>query len=149
MRWQIVFFDDLSLMDLYAMGKLRQEVFVVEQDCPYVDFDGKDPQCWHVLGWDEEEELVAYTRIVPKGISYPDDVSIGRVINAEKIRGKGIGYELMQVSMDECQRLFPDVSIRISAQTHLERFYSKLGFVPTGKYYLEDGIPHSQMLLKK
>jgi ElaA protein len=149
MRWQIVFFDELSLLDLYVMGKLRQEVFVVEQDCPYVDFDGKDPQCWHVLGWDKDDELVAYTRIVPVGISYPEDASIGRVINAEKIRGKGIGYELMRVSMELCERLFPKVAIRISAQTHLEKFYGKLGFTPTGKYYLEDGIPHSEMVLKK
>jgi ElaA protein len=139
-------FDDLSLRELYAIGRLRQEVFVVEQNCPYIDFDGRDDQCYHLMFWDAEGELVAYARLVPKGLSYPDEPSIGRVITSQKARGTGLGRRLMLAAVAECFRLWGESTIRISAQTYLLSFYSALGFVSTGKEYLEDDIPHTEML---
>lgn len=141
-------FNDLTLQELYAIGRLRQEVFVVEQNCPYIDFDGRDDQCHHLMFWNAEGELVAYARLVPKGISYPDEPSIGRVITSQKARGTGLGRRLMLAAVEECFRLWGKSPIRISAQTYLLDFYTSLGFVSTGKAYLEDDIPHTEMLLK-
>lgn len=138
-------FEELSLLELYATMRLRQEVFVVEQDCPYIDADGKDLASWHLLGW-QGEQLVAYTRLVPKGISYPDYVSIGRVVTDPSVRREGFGKVLMQQSILEIQRLFPNEPIKISAQSYLIRFYESFGFVSTGQEYLEDGIPHRAMI---
>lgn len=137
-------FSDLSLEELYSMMVLRQEVFVVEQDCPYLDADGKDLESYHVFGY-ANNQLVAYTRIVKPGISYPE-VSIGRVVSAIKYRSKKYGVKIMEASHQYIQQLFGDVPIRISAQCYLEKFYSDLGYGPTGKEYLEDGIPHMEML---
>lgn len=137
-------FSDLSLEELYSMMVLRQEVFVVEQDCPYLDADGKDLESYHVFGY-ANGELVAYTRIVKPGISYPE-VSIGRVVSAIKHRGKEYGVKIMEASHGYIKQLLGSVSIRISAQCYLEKFYSDLGYEPTGKEYLEDGIPHMEML---
>lgn len=149
LSWKTIFFDALSLRELYEIGKLRQEVFVVEQDCPYVDFDGQDYDCYHLIGLDEKEQLQAYTRLVPTGIAYKKEPSIGRVITSQAARGSGLGRELMFESMQACEKLWPGESIRISAQTYLLDFYNSLGFQSTGKEYLEDGIPHTEMLLKK
>lgn len=137
-------FDDLTLQEFYAMMVLRQEVFVVEQDCPYMDADGKDLESHHVMGYDGDD-LVAYTRIVNPGVSYAE-VSIGRVASSLQHRGKGYGIEIMEASHDCIKQLFGEIPIRISAQCYLERFYSSLGYEPTGKEYLEDGIPHMEML---
>ena len=141
-------FHELSLEQLYEIMALRQEVFVVEQDCPYLDADGKDYESWHLYGKDDAGKIVAYTRLVPKEVSYADYASIGRVVTAESIRRKGAGKELMQVSIDWCSKLFPNAKVKISAQCYLERFYSDLGFEKTGEYYDEDGIPHMGMVLK-
>lgn len=149
MNWYYKDFDELSLHELYALGRLRQEVFVVEQDCPYVDFDGRDDACYHLLGVDAADQLQAYARLVPAGISYAQDVSIGRVITSEAVRGTGAGKTLMWQAIEACEELWPHAAIRISAQTYLLRFYQSFGFVSTGKEYLEDGIPHTEMLLKK
>jgi len=145
-HWKNTFFRDLSLDELYAIGQLRQEVFVVEQDCPYLDFDSKDQACWHLMGW-QAKQLVGYARLVPKGISYPKDVSIGRVLTSQKIRGTGAGKLLMRKALTCCQELWPEESIRISAQDYLLKFYKNFGFEDTGKKYLEDGIPHTEMFL--
>ena len=139
-------FDALTLAELYATMRLRQEVFVVEQDCPYLDADGKDQSSHHVLGEDEKGELHAYTRLVPKGISYPDYPSIGRVVTSAAVRGRGEGYPLMRFSIERCEALFGNGPIKISAQRHLQGYYGKLGFVATGEAYLEDGIPHVAMV---
>ena len=139
-------FDRLSLAELYAIMRLRQEVFVVEQDCPYLDADGKDQASYHVLGENASGELHAYTRLVPSGISYADCPSIGRVITSATVRGRGEGYPLMRYSIERCRVLFGDTPIKISAQSHLQGYYGKLGFAPTGEAYLEDGIPHVGMV---
>ena len=140
-------FDELSLSELYAVMRLRQEVFVVEQDCPYLDADAKDQASYHVLGEDVRGQLQAYTRLVPRGVSYADYPSIGRVVTSAAVRGQGEGYPLMRFSIAQCRKLFGDQPIKISAQSHLQGYYGKLGFATTGEAYLEDGIPHVGMTL--
>ncbi len=147
-KWQCVEFNALSLSQLYDVLALRQEVFVVEQDCPYLDADGKDQEGWHVCGYDDEGELVAYTRILPQGISYKKYPSIGRVITSQKIRGKKKGRELMEYSIAETQKLWGRIPIKISAQSHLQGYYNSVGFKIIGDEYDEDGIPHVAMLLE-
>lgn len=146
LRWECLPFAELSLEQLYAAMTLRQIVFVVEQDCPYLDADSKDAQSWHLFGW-KGEELWAYARLLPPGLSYPKDASIGRVVSHPEVRATGVGKQLMQRSIAECQRLWPQAPLRISAQSYLERFYQSFGFENTGKNYLEDGIPHQEMHL--
>lgn len=141
-------FYELSLDQLYELLRLRQEVFIVEQDCPYLDTDDKDQISYHVLGLDKNGKLQAYTRIVPQGISYKDYTSIGRVITSSIIRGKNQGKPLMQYSIERCLDLWPDQSIKISAQTYIVRFYNSLGFEEIGEEYLEDNIPHIAMIRK-
>ncbi|MFK7948842.1 MAG: GNAT family N-acetyltransferase [Saprospiraceae bacterium] len=145
MKWKTFTFQELTLEQLYQMMMVRQEVFVVEQNCPYLDADGKDQDCYHVLGYDNDD-LVAYSRIVPKGISYPNAVSIGRILTTEKGRGKGIGKMLVQFSIEETIRLFQSEKITISAQCYLTKFYENFGFQIVGESYLEDDIPHIKMI---
>jgi ElaA protein len=140
-------FHQLSVDQLYHIMALRQEVFVVEQNCPYLDADGKDQASWHLMLYDQAGTLVAYTRLLPRGLAYPDYASIGRVVNSPAVRGSGIGKQLMQLSIAQCQQLFPNQPIKIGAQSYLLRFYESLGFVSTGENYLEDGIPHTKMTL--
>ncbi len=125
---------------------LRQEVFVVEQNCPYLDADGKDKYSWHVLGYDEKGKLAAYARIVFPGVSYKE-VAIGRVVSSQAHRRTGAGKELMREAIKTIKTIYGKVPVRISAQTYLVKFYSEFGFVSTGKEYLEDDIPHTEMLL--
>jgi ElaA protein len=146
--WDNKFFDDLKNTELYAIGNLRQEVFVVEQNCPYVDFDFKDLKCWHVMAWDTDGDLVGTTRLVPKGVKYSDDIAIGRVVTSAKVRRTGVGRELMIKSLEYCLQVFGKQNIRISAQDYLIKFYNSLGFYETGKKYLEDDFPHSEMYLE-
>jgi ElaA protein len=148
MNWICKYFEELSLIELYEIGRLRQEVFVLEQNCPYVDFDGKDLYCYHLMGFDENNRLVAYSRIVPKGVSYDDYISIGRVITSGLVRKSGLGRILMQESISACEKLFGKSDIKISAQTYLLKFYQSLDFESTGKEYLEDDIPHTEMIRK-
>jgi ElaA protein len=148
MNWTCKYFEELSLIELYEIGRLRQEVFVLEQNCPYVDFDGKDLYCYHLMGFDENNRLVAYSRIVPKGVSYDDYISIGRVITSGLVRKSGLGRILMQESISACEKLFGKSDIKISAQTYLLKFYQSLDFESTGKEYLEDDIPHTEMIRK-
>ncbi len=140
-------FDQLTPLELYDIMALRQEVFVVEQNCPYLDADGKDPHCWHLTGRNDEGKLVCYTRLLPKGLAYDDYASIGRVVSSPSVRGTGIGKILMQQSIDTCIRLFGNQPIKIGAQSYLLRFYEGFGFRSTGEEYLEDGIPHTKMIL--
>ena len=141
-------FNELSLYELYEIMALRQEVFVVEQNCPYLDADGKDQSAWHLMGLNENKKLVAYTRLIPKGISYEKYPSIGRVVTSTSARGGGIGRELMEQSIQWMEKLFPAQDIKIGAQCYLEKFYKSLGFEIAGDEYLEDGIPHYPMLRK-
>jgi len=139
-------FNDLSLRELYEIGRVRQEIFVLEQNCPYVDFDGKDYDCHHLMGTDDKAVLQVYARLVPEGISYANDISIGRVVSSERVRGSGAGRVLMLEAIAACEALWGKRLIRISAQTYLLRFYESLDFVSTGKTYLEDNIPHTEMI---
>ena len=148
MNWICKYFEELSLKELYEIGRLRQEVFVLEQNCPYVDFDGKDYFCYHLMGMDDLGKLVAYSRIVPQGVSYDDYVSIGRVITSETVRRSGLGQALMQESIEACEKIFGIRDIKIGAQSYLLKFYNSLGFESNGIDYLEDGIPHTEMIRK-
>ena len=140
-------FAQLSVYELYDIMALRQEVFVVEQNCPYLDCDGKDLPAWHLCGRDDSGKLIAYTRLLPKGVSYPDYCSIGRVVSSPSARGTGMGRKKKKKSIDQCWELFGRQPIKIGAQTYLLRFYESFGFRSTGEEYLEDGIPHTKMVL--
>jgi ElaA protein len=139
-------FEDLDLYELYAILALRQEVFCVEQNCPYLDCDGKDFESWHLLGVDELGELACYTRLLPPGVAYESYASIGRVVTSPRSRGTGLGKLLMQKSIEECEALFGKIPIKIGAQSYLLNFYESFGFQSTGEEYLEDGIPHTKMI---
>ena len=139
-------FDKLTLQELYDSMVLRQEVFVVEQDCPYLDADGKDDVSHHLLGYGSNGKLIAYARLLPPGISYPEHASIGRVITSWSERRTGAGKQLMQQRIDWCNKLFGPVSLKISAQVYLLGFYKSFGFQPVGEEYLEDDIPHIAMV---
>ena len=126
---------------------LRQEVFVVEQNCPYLDADGKDQESWHLMVYEmDTNQLVACTRLLPKGLAYPEYMSIGRVVTSAQVRGTGAGKYLMEVSLQACEKLFGKGPIKIGAQSYLLRFYEGFGFESTGEDYLEDGIPHTKMI---
>ncbi len=139
-------FHELTAPQLYAMMALRQEVFVVEQNCPYLDADGKDMNCWHLMGYDTDGKLVAYARLIPKGVSYKNFASIGRITTAASVRRTGAGKELMKSALDWMEQQFTGDSIKISAQTYLREFYENFGFVVSGEEYLEDNIPHLPMV---
>lgn len=144
LTWQTHAWSDLSTEMLYAILAVRAEVFVVEQNCPYQDVDGKDLKSLHVCGYAENGELCAYARLVKPGVSY-DEWSIGRVITSLGVRRTGAGEELMRT----CMAYFNEhhiSSVRISAQSYLHDFYTKFGFVRVSEEYLEDDIPHMQML---
>lgn len=139
-------FDALSVGELYDVMQLRQEVFVVEQHCAYLDADGKDRRAWHLLAYDAESCLAAYARLLPPGVSYVDYPSIGRIVTARRWRRKGAGKQLMRQAIAWCERLFGLRPLKISAQTYLIDFYRGFGFEPIGMPYLEDGIPHTAMV---
>ncbi len=141
-------FHQLSPHSLYEILALRQEVFVVEQNCPYQDCDGKDQDSWHLMGRSESGDLLCYTRLLPKGLAYSEHTSIGRVVSSPKARGTGAGKILMAQSIEQCRQLFGDTPIKIGAQSYLLAFYEGFGFVSTGEAYLEDGIPHTKMILQ-
>jgi ElaA protein len=142
--WHIKPFQELTLNELYAILRLRQEVFVVEQNCPYLDADGKDKHSHHLMGF-IENDLAAYARLVFPGISYPE-VSIGRVVTSSKYRGGGYGKQLMRRAIEETTGFYGKIPIRIGAQKYLKNFYEGFGFMDIGEPYIEDGIPHMIML---
>lgn len=146
-RWKVKTFDELDTDQLYRILRLRAEVFIVEQKCYYQDLDDKDRNAWHLMAWDGTE-LVAYARLLPKGVSYDEAASIGRVVTHIGYRGIALGRELMNRAIDLCGEYWPGEDIKISAQSYLEKFYSELGFVQCGEGYLEDDIPHIPMLRK-
>lgn len=140
MIWHERTFDELTRDELYAILALRARVFVVEQRCAYQDVDGLDPRCRHLWATDEGE-IVAYLRLIPPGVTY-DEAAIGRVIVAQRMRGTGLGRELMRRGLAAAGA----VPVRLGAQAHLEKFYTDLGFRRVGDVYDEDGIPHIEML---
>ena len=139
-------FSQLDIFQLYEIMTLRQEVFVAEQNCPYLDADGKDLKSWHLMGFNTDDQLIAYARLLPKGISYSDFPSIGRIATSAKARGTGAGRALVSQALVECNRLFGNESIKIGAQLYLLQFYQSFGFEAIGEAYLEDDIPHIEMI---
>ena len=145
--WQVKHFHQLSVDELYDILKLRIDVFVVEQTCYYPDLDNIDrhQDTIHLFCY-QEGKVSAYLRILAKGQSYDEYISIGRVIVADQARGTGLGHKLMAEALKLSQRYFPEDIIKISAQEHLESFYNKHGFERISTMYLEDNIPHIAML---
>lgn len=143
-QWLLKKFEELTPYQLYAILQLRNEVFVVEQNCVFQDADEKDQQSMHFMGF-LNNKLVAYTRLVPPGVAY-EEVSIGRVVTSPSVRRSGIGKELMQRSINTIYRLFGEVPIKIGAQLYLKKFYESLGFKQVSEVYLEDGIEHIYMI---
>lgn len=147
MKWILKSFEELDLHELYSILTLRTEVFVVEQSCSYLETDGKDIDCYHLLGIDDCQ-LVAYLRILPPKMSYVE-ASIGRVVVASSYRAKGLGRTMMLQAMEYITSVWNETQIRIGAQAHLVDFYQSLGFAPVSDMYLEDNIPHVDMLYVK
>jgi ElaA protein len=144
-NWICKHHTELSIEQLYAVLKLRAEVFVVEQQCAYLDVDGQDlsGDTCHLMAW-RDGELVAYLRLLDP-IQQNGDVTIGRVVTAPSIRSRGIGHELMTQALEHAESKWPDQPIYLSAQAHLQGYYSRYGFNPVGEEYLEDDIPHIGM----
>lgn len=143
--WVCKHHSDLGKEQLYALLKLRSEVFVVEQKCAYPDLDGQDLEgdTYHLMGW-EDDQLKAYLRLLDPQ-SQGGDVVIGRVITAPQARGQGVGHEMMEQALKQAEKHWPQVPIYLSAQVHLQGYYGKYGFVVAGEEYLEDGIAHIGM----
>ena len=142
---QVKSFQELSLEEFHDIIALRIQIFIIEQNCPYQEVDGKDKLAHHLFFKNEMDEIIAVTRILPQGISYTE-VDIGRVVVHEDYRGTGLGNQLMADSMTFVRDKYGEVPVRLSAQKHLENYYGNHGFKSTGKEYLEDGIPHVEML---
>jgi len=147
METKIYHFVDVSKDDFHDLIALRLAVFVVEQNCPYIDLDGKDKQAHHLIIKNDEGKVIGTARILSPGAVYAE-ASIGRVVSHPEYRDKKIGHLIMKEAMCFVEKFMDNSDIRISAQSHLCGFYEQYGFVKTGKEYLEDGIPHSEMLFK-
>lgn len=139
--WSWKKFEDLSSHEQYAIHQLRQQVFIVEQKCPFLDADGLDFHSWHLFG-KMDEEIVAYLRVIPSN----NKVKIGRVVTAPKVRKRGIGKKLIEIALIKITNTFGETSIAMGAQEYLEKFYERFGFKRQGNTYDEDGIPHIEMV---
>ncbi len=146
MDWEIKIFAELSKKELYEILKLRVDVFVVEQECPYPELDGKDERAYHLIGR-ENQQIIAYSRLFLPG-NYFEEAAIGRVIVKEEYRKKDIGTDMLEVAVRFLIDEKDAEDIKLSAQNHLKNFYGKHGFEPVSEVYLEDGIPHIDMLRK-
>jgi ElaA protein len=145
LRWVTKTFTELNVNELYALLRLRSEVFVLEQHCIFLDMDNNDQKAYHTIGF-IGDEVVATTRLFDKNIMYDGYQSIARVVGCPRHRGLGIGKALMQYSISECERLFGKGPIKIGAQLYLKKFYSEQGFEQSGDVYLEDEIDHIPMI---
>jgi len=143
-KWTTKTFESLTPAELYQILRLRSEVFVVEQNCVFLDMDNKDQFSLHLMGYDAAN-LVASARLIAPGKVY-EEMSIGRVVTSPAYRKKGAGRELMHVAIKECYRLFGESPIKIGAQLYLQKFYESLGFAQTSDAYDEDGIDHIEMI---
>lgn len=146
-EWQYKSFDKLTVQELYAILHLRSKVFVLEQNCVYLDTDGKDEGSFHLCGW-MNDKLIAYARILPPGLAF-EEASIGRVVTDPSYRGNGAGKILMQHAIKITFSEYHVSKIKLGAQRYLLAFYTSLGFIQSGPEYLEDGIPHIEMSLVK
>ncbi len=149
LRWDVKSFQELSASQFFDVLQLRVDVFVVEQQCAYPELDEHDrhSETRHLAGRDESRQLIAYARILPAGLSFPE-VSLGRFVVRKDARGQGIGHQLLSEALKEIQTSWPGSAIRISAQDYLQKFYEQYGFTPFSEMYLEDGIPHIEMVKK-
>lgn len=147
MEWIIKKFDELKAKDIYNILALRNEVFIVEQDCVYMDCDYKDFNSYHLF-LEQNGEIVAYLRVLEKGVSF-DQISIGRVAVKKDFRGKGLSREMMLKAINFIENDLKETSIKIQAQSYLMNFYTSLGFKPISDEYLEDNIPHIDMIYNK
>lgn len=148
LTWQTKTFKELSTREIFEVLKLRQAVFVVEQECAYPDIDDTDIESMHLCGYNNSLQLIAYARLIKPGVSY-DQASIGRVVVSPTARGLRLGESLMHKALTEMERLFPRQAIKLGAQERLEKFYNDLGFKTVSDMYLEDDIPHIHMLLEQ
>jgi ElaA protein len=146
-QWHIQRFDELSPAELYLLMQLRQDVFVVEQNCVFADLDGNDFASLHLSAWDDRQP-VAYLRIVPPTVHHSGCPSLGRICTAIRVRRTGLGQELVKRGLDLVAEHWPGQDCQIGAQSYLREFYERFGFVVNGDEYLEDGIPHFPMRLK-
>lgn len=142
--WSLKKFEDLSALELYEILRLRSEVFVVEQNCVFLDMDDKDQFSQHLQG-KIDGQLAAVVRILPPGLAY-DEPSIGRVVSSPKFRRKGVGIELMKTAIEKTISLYGAVPIKIGAQLYLKKFYESFGFLQCSETYMEDDIPHIKMI---
>ncbi|MCL3779420.1 GNAT family N-acetyltransferase [Prolixibacteraceae bacterium JC049] len=147
MEWFAKKFEELTVDELYRIIQLRINVFVVEQDCPYEDCDDKDQDAIHIFAKDGQQ-IVAYSRVLRSGTRFPEP-SIGRLIAHQSVRGTGMGKQVMRKSIEHIFNVWNEPVIKISAQEYLEVFYASLGFEIVSEEYLEDGIPHMEMLLSQ
>ncbi len=145
-NWDFKHFSELSAKEWYALAKKRMEVFIMEQDCHYLDLDDKDLDAYHIYGT-RNNQVIAYARLLAKGVSYPQ-VSIGRVLVVEEERGKNVGHLLMDKVMQFSVEKYGKNDIKISAQEHLKKFYEIHGFKVVTEMYYEDDIPHVGMLFE-
>ena len=137
-------FQELTTKELYEILQLRSEVFVVEQDCVYQDLDGKDLKALHIIG-KKDNRIVAYTRVFKSGY-YFKEASIGRVVVSKEERQYKYGYDIMEASIKAIEDYYNETTVKLSAQTYLKKFYNNLGFKEVGEEYMEDGIPHIEMI---
>lgn len=142
--WETKYFNELTVEELYGLLRLREQVFIIEQNCIYPDLDNKDQKAIHVLG-KLDSKIIAYSRLFPPG-DYFETASIGRVVTDNSYRNLKIGHTLVAKSIQEIKNYFKQDFITISAQCYLLGFYKSLGFEPIGEEYLEDNIPHVRMI---
>ncbi len=145
--WSWKKFEEISGEEMHEMLALRQVVFVVEQDCVYLDADELDKLSFHLFGRNERGNLLAYARLNFRDTRYKEP-SFGRILTSEKIRGSGIGKKLLEHCIEKSKDEYPELGIRISAQYYLKKFYHDFGFKTVGAPYDEDGIEHVEMILK-
>lgn len=148
MLWTLATIEKYSAFEILTMMTYRQQIFVVDQHCVYLDTDDKDREAIHLVCWQDETKtkILAYSRLLAPGVRFKE-ASIGRISTAMSTRGKGLGKDLVARSIDEISKLWPDSNIRISGQEYLQEFYEDFGFVVSSKPYEEDGIPHLEMFL--
>ena len=148
MKWTLKTYNELTLDEFHDILKLRIDIFVVEQNCPYPELDAKDKKAWHFYGATEDGRIVAYTRIFKPG-DYYKEAAFGRVVVHQNFRRQKLGYQLIEKTIQEMKALFGHIPIKIGAQTYLRKFYNSFGFKQVGEEYIEDGIPHIYMLLSR
>lgn len=146
MEYKIKAFEELNTKELYSILRLRSEIFVVEQNCVYQDLDNKDLSGYHLMAIDNNE-IVAYLRILPKGVSYKE-MSIGRFVVRKDYRRNNLGLELLNKALKFIGENLKEKEVRISAQVYVKELYKKAGFIEVSEEYLEDDIPHVEMLYK-